>query len=152
MTVSRALAFLAIALFAVPAAAQQAANPRAPLPEGPPKKEPKIFPLGQSWLATSLNGKAYPSGADRPAFTLDKQFTAKGFGGCNTFRAVAYPLKEQGLAVGPFALTKNACSKELMATEQAFLFALREAEKWDVVAGQLVIQGRRGELKFDRSI
>lgn len=150
MIVCRAVAFSAIALVAAAIVVPPAAGQQRPLPEGPPKKEPKVFPLGQSWLATSLNGRAYAG--DRPAFTLDKQFRAKGFGGCNTYATVAYPLKDQGIAVGPFALTKKACAKDVMASEQAFLVALRGAAKWDIVAGQLVIQGPGGELKFDRSI
>lgn len=151
MIASRAVAFAAIALIAGSAVAQTQPTGKG-LPVGPPKKEPKVFPLGQSWLIASLNGKAYTAGSDRPAFTIDKQFRAKGFGGCNTYATVAYPLKEQGIAVGPFALTKRACAKEIMAAEHAFLVALRGAQKWDLVGGQLVIQGPAGELKFDRSI
>ena len=149
MTVSRAVAVVAIALISSSASAQ---TKPGDLPAGPPKKEPKVFPLGQSWLIASLNGKAYTAGSDRPAFTIDKQFRAKGFGGCNTYATVAYPLKDQGIAVGPFALTKRACAKEIMTAEHAFLVALRGAQKWDLVGGQLVIQGPAGELKFDRSI
>ncbi len=50
----------------------------------------------------SLNGKPF-AGADRPSFIIDKQYRARGFGGCNTFAATAFPLKEQHLAVGPLA-------------------------------------------------
>lgn len=150
LVLSAALA-LALPIAEAQAQRRKGGNPQQQQGEAlPAKPNDKTFPLGKSWLAVSLNGK--PFGADRPAFTLDQQFRARGFGGCNTFSAVAYPLREQGIAVGPLALTKRACDKETMAIENAFLSALRYSQKWDLVAGQLVIKGPAGELRFDRSI
>ena len=117
----------------------------------PPTKEEKRFPLGQSWIAVSLNGKVL-GGTERPTFTLDDQFRVRGFGGCNTFSATAYPLREQGIAVGPIAMTKRSCDKGVMASEMQFLTALRTSAKWDTVVGSLVIKGPNGELKFERSL
>lgn len=117
----------------------------------PVRKEEKRFPLGQSWIAVSLNNKSL-GGTERPAFTLDDQFRVRGFAGCNSFSATAFPLKEQGLAVGPLAMTKRNCEPAVMATEQAFLTALRNSAKWDTVIGSLVIKGPNGELKFERSL
>ena len=99
----------------------------------------------------SLNGKTI-GGTERPAFALDEQFRVRGFGGCNSFSATAYPLKEQGIAVGPLAMTKRSCDKGVMASEQAFLGALRSSAKWDTVVGTLVIKGPSGELRFERSM
>jgi heat shock protein HslJ len=115
-----------------------------------PGERDKIFPLGSSWVAVSLNGK--PFGGERPSFKLDDQLRASGFGGCNTFSATAYPLREQGLAVGPFALTKRTCDKSVMATEQAFLVALRSSAKWDIQGRNLIIRTQAGELRFERSL
>ncbi|GGC83953.1 hypothetical protein GCM10010994_47310 [Chelatococcus reniformis] len=142
-------------LLAVPASAQfrqkGGGNQNAPQTEGiPAKPNDKTFPLGKSWLAVSLNGK--PFGKDRPAFILDQQFRARGFAGCNTYSAVAFPLREQGIAVGPLALTRRSCDKDTMASENAFLSALRYSQKWDMVGGQLVVKGPSGEIRFDRSI
>lgn len=117
----------------------------------PVPKEEKRFPLGQSWIAVSLNGKQF-GGVERPSFTLDEQFRARGFGGCNSFSATAFPLREQGIAVGPLALTKRSCDGAAMASERAFLTALRTAAKWDTVTGTLVLKGPNGELKFERSL
>ena len=117
----------------------------------PTKKEEKKFPLGQSWIAVSINGKPF-SGSERPAFTLDDQFRVRGFGGCNSFAATAFPLREQGIAVGPLAVTKKACDGAVMATEKAFLTAMRTGAKWDTQIGYLVIKGPNGELKFDRAL
>jgi heat shock protein HslJ len=118
--------------------------------EKPPPKEQKIFPTKTSWIAVSLNGKGFPG--ERPSFVLDEQFRIRGFGGCNTFSAVAYPLREQHFAVGPFALTKKSCDKAIMDSEHSFLVALRTSALWDTVGGQLVIKGQNGELKFERSL
>jgi heat shock protein HslJ len=130
-------------------------------PGGEDKKDPqyvpgargseKNFPLDSTWTAVSLNGKPF-GGADRPSFIIDKQYRARGYGGCNTFAATAFPLKEQHLAVGPLALTKKSCDKSLAATEQAFLIALRTAAAWDLVGPQLVLKSPNGELRFDRAL
>ncbi|HZH50605.1 MAG TPA: META domain-containing protein [Microvirga sp.] len=115
-----------------------------------PGERDKVFPLGSSWTAVSLNGK--PFSGDRPSFRLDDQLRASGFGGCNTYTATAYPLRDQGLAVGPFALTKKTCDKSTMAIEQAFLVALRTSAKWDIQGRILTIRTQNGELKFERAI
>lgn len=111
----------------------------------------KRFPLGAAWIATSLNGKPY-GGTERPSFRLDDQFRIQGFGGCNSFSTSAFPMREQGFAVGPLALTKRACDKGREAAEMAFLTALRTAAKWDTQIGTLIIKGPHGELRFERSL
>lgn len=115
------------------------------------KAQEKVFPLGSMWTAVSMNGKPF-TGADRPSFIIDSQYRARGYGGCNTFTATAFPLREQHLAVGPLALTKKTCDKALAASEQAFLVALRTAGQWDLVGSQLVIRSPNGELRFDRAL
>lgn len=115
------------------------------------KPQEKVFPLGTTWTAVSLNGKNF-SGGDRPSFIIDAQYRARGYGGCNTFAATAFPLREQHIAVGPLAITKKSCDKALGATEQAFFVALRTAGAWDIVGSQLVIKSQGGELRFDRSL
>lgn len=116
----------------------------------PPPRQEKIFPTKVSWVAVSLNGKAFAG--ERPTFIVDEQFSIRGFGGCNTFRAVAYPLRQQKFAVGPFALTKKACEKAVMDQEKNFLIALRTSMQWDTVDGALVIKGPNGELRLQRSL
>ena len=115
------------------------------------KAQEKVFPLGETWTAVSLNGKPF-NGGDRPSFIVDSQYRARGYGGCNTFAATAFPLREQHLAVGPLAITKKACEKSLAALEQAFFVALRTSGQWDLVGSQLVIKSQGGELKFDRAL
>ncbi|MCF4126670.1 META domain-containing protein [Methylobacterium sp. SyP6R] len=117
----------------------------------PMKAQEKIFPLDSTWTAVSLNGKPF-AGVERPSFIIDKQYRARGFGGCNTFAATAFPLKEQHLAVGPLALTKRNCDKAVGASEMQFFTALRTSGQWDIVGSQLVIKSQAGELRFDRAL
>ena len=113
-------------------------------------KQEKQFPLGGSWTAVSIGGK--PPGANRPTLLVDDNLRGTGFSGCNIFSATAYPLREQAFAVGPIALTKKACDTGQMASERAFLVALRAAQKWDLVEGRLIITGGGGELRFERGL
>ncbi|KQT46684.1 heat-shock protein [Methylobacterium sp. Leaf456] len=164
LTAALAAGAVAIATLAAgPALAQQGTNAITGFGQGgrAPEKKPqyvpgakpqeKMFPLGATWTAVSLNGKPF-SGNDRPTFIIDSQYRARGYGGCNTFTATAFPLREQNLAVGPLALTKKSCDKALAATEQSFLVALRTSGAWDLVGSQLVIRTQSGELKFDRAL
>lgn len=112
--------------------------------------QPKQFPFGWSWSAVSLAGK--PVGAERPTLTVDEGLRGSGFGGCNTFSASMYPIKDQGFAVGPLAVTKRACDKAISATEHSFLLALRLSQKWDIVGGKLILKTGRGDLVFERSL
>ena len=133
------IAVIVAAAFASQAAAQGGSfgwGEKPPEPKkAPPPKQDKIFPTKVSWVATSLNGKRM-----------------QGFGSCNNFSATAYPLREQRLAVGPFALTKKACEKARMDQERNFLIALRTSVQWDTVAGELVIKSQNGELRFQRAL
>ena len=158
MRAFRMAALLAALTLAAPAEAQRkkSSNPEEAEKErieeqrAALKKRDKVFPVKSTWVATSLNNK--PFSGDRPSFTLDDQFRARGFVGCNTFSATAYPLREQRFAVGPLALTKKACDKAVMTTEQQFLVALRTSAQWDIVGSSLVIKTQNGELKFERGL
>jgi heat shock protein HslJ len=124
-------------------------NPSAPQEYIVPKAQ-KIFPTDTQWYLQTLNGK--PVGADKPSLMLDGQFRARGFSGCNTYSAAAYPQQAQGFAVGPIAATKKACSKELMALEKQYLVAFRTARQWDTKDGFLILAGPGGEMRFTRGI
>lgn len=152
-------AFLAASVTALPLLVGTASAQRGPKPaqepsleqrEGPTIKQDKTFPLGASWTAISLNGK--PVANRRITFQVDMNLRGTGFGGCNTFSASAYPLRQQGFAVGPVALTKRSCDKAVLDFERSYLMALRGARNWDLVAGKLVIKGAAGEVQFDRGI
>jgi heat shock protein HslJ len=138
--------------------AQPAAQRRGQKSETPPasaevpvEREDKKFPLGRQWIAVSLNGKAF-TGSERPSITINDQYRATGFGGCNTFSATAFPLRDQGIAVGPLAITKKSCDKAIMSSEHAFFVAFRTAGKWDTVGGALIMRSQAGEIRFERSL
>ena len=113
-------------------------------------KQPKQFPVGMQWTLVSLNGKTVSD--NRPTLMIDDALRARGFGGCNTFSATAYPLNQQRFAVGPIALTKRSCDKGVMDLERTFLVLFRTAAVWDTKDGQLVIQGNNGMLRFERAL
>lgn len=154
-------AVLGPVLGAASAAQAQSAAEKLGRPAGPtrqvdnrvpqPGEREKLFPLGSSWIAVSLNGRPFTT-ADRPSFRLDDQLRASGFGGCNNYSATAYPLREQGLAVGPFALTKKTCDRATMAAEQSFLMALRTSMKWEIQGPILTIRTQNGELRFQKML
>lgn len=153
---TRRLGYAALAMMMVPAlmSSEALAQRRPPqntdTQQQPPPTQEKTFPFGASWSVVSLNGK--PVGDKRATFQVDANLRGTGFGGCNTFSASAYPLREQGFAVGPIALTKRACDKSLSEFERSLLTALRAAAKWDLVDGKLVIRGGAGEVRLDRAL
>jgi heat shock protein HslJ len=122
--------------------------------EGPPKPLPpqqKNFPLDQTWSLRELNGKPVPDGLDA-SLKIDGNLRGSGFTGCNSWSATLYPVKDQHLAVGPFALTKKQCPKDVMAVEFGFLSSLIGNPSWDLVNGDLVIKGPRGAMRLARSL
>ncbi|MCU4178918.1 META domain-containing protein [Bosea sp. BH3] len=118
--------------------------------EIPAAQQEKTFPLGASWSVVQFNGK--PVYDRRATLLIDQNLRGTGFGGCNTFSASAYPLRQQGLAVGPIAVTKRACDKGAQEFERAFLMALRATNKWDLVNGRLLLKGASGEVTLSRSL
>ncbi|MEI6574088.1 MAG: META domain-containing protein [Alphaproteobacteria bacterium] len=140
---------LVVGAFIAPALAQD--QPPAGAKSGAlTTMQPKQFPVGVQWVLVSLNGKSV--GLNQPTLQLDAQLRMRGFSGCNTFSAVAYPLKNQGLAVGPLALTRKECAKAEMDLEKAYLLGLRTTGKWEERDGSLLLVGQAGELKFDRAL
>lgn len=129
---------------------------RGPQVEGDKTPKPlpplqKNFPLDQTWSLRELNGKSVPSGLDA-SLKIDGNLRGSGFTGCNSWSATLYPIKDQHLLVGPFALTKKKCPKDVMAIEFGFLSNLLAKPAWDLVNGDLVIKGPRGSMRLARSL
>ena len=126
--------------------------------EQPAKKQPGIlapmipkqFPVTVNWKVVNIGGKAVSG--DTPTMQLDKQFRMKGFSGCNTYSATAYPTARQGFAVGPIALTRKVCDKALMESEKNFLLSVRTSAQWEEKDGFLILRGQMGEIKFQRAL
>jgi heat shock protein HslJ len=122
--------------------------------DGPPKPLPpqqKNFPLDQTWQLRELNGKPVSSDLD-VSLKIDSAYRGSGFTGCNSWSATLYPIKDQHLLIGPWALTKKQCDKDTMAIEVSFLTGLQGQPTWDLVNGELVIKGPRGEMRLARSL
>jgi len=140
----------AIALSAICVAfAAQAISQDEPVKPLPPQQ--KNFPLDQTWQLRELNGKPVPSDLD-VSLKIDGAFRGSGFTGCNSWSATIYPIKDQHLAVGPYALTKKKCDEDTMKIEFGFLSALLGQPTYDLVNGELVIKGPRGSLRLVRSL
>jgi heat shock protein HslJ len=148
------MAAVAAALcFATTAYAAQK-GPQSEEDQGPPKPLPpqqKNFPLDQTWSLRELNGKPVPVGLDI-SLKIDGTLRGSGFTGCNSWSATVYPVKDQHLAVGPYALTKKQCPKDVMQLEFGFLSGLLGSPEWDLVNGDLVIKGPRGTMRLARSL
>ena len=112
--------------------------------------QPKQFPLNVQWILSTINGK--PAGDNQPTLLLDSQLRMRGFAGCNTYSATAYPGRNQGIAVGPLALTKKECDKATSEFEKAYLLSLRTSLQWQVKDGFLYLLGEKSELKFERAL
>ena len=148
------IAAVAVALFFSSAAAFAAQKGPQSEEDDTPKPLPpqqKNFPLDQTWSLRELNGKPVPPGLDI-SLKIDGTLRGSGFTGCNSWSATLYPVKDQHLAVGPYALTKKQCPKDVMQVEMGFLSALVGNPTWDLVNGDLVIKGPRGALRLARSL
>jgi heat shock protein HslJ len=149
-----AAALGAALVFCTAAAFAGSSGPQSEEDQGPPKPLPplqKNFPLDQTWSLRELNGKPVPAGLDA-SLKIDGTYRGSGFSGCNSWSATLYPVKDQHLAVGPFAITKKQCDKDIMAVEVGFLSSLIGNPTWDLVNGDLVIKGPRGSVRLARSL
>lgn len=126
----------------------------APAPEKAPGAlapiQPKKFPSNVTFTLKTINGK--PVSGDRPTIQFDPQMRFRGFAGCNTYSAIAYPVPRQGLAVGPIATTKKDCGAASMEAEKTFLLAVRTLHVWNTKGNDLYLAGEKGELVFERSL
>lgn len=112
--------------------------------------QPRQFPVTVNWKVVSLGGK--PVAGDAPTMQLDKQLRMRGFAGCNTYSATAYPMARQGFAVGPIAVTRKACDKSVMEKEKNFLLSVRTSAQWEEKDGFLILRGQMGEIRFQRAL
>jgi heat shock protein HslJ len=70
---------------------------------------------------------------------------AKGFAGCNTFRA-SYQTEGERIAIGPLATTHRVCEDQaVMQQEREFLAALRSTTRWAFSGAMLDMHRPDGE-------
>lgn len=145
------MAIAALSLGAIVAAHAQMKTGDEDKPLKPLPPQQKNFPLDQTWSLRELNGKPVSATLD-VSLKIDGALRGSGFTGCNSWSATMYPIKDQHLLVGPYALTKKQCDKDTMAIELSFLTALLAQPSWDLVNGELVIKGPRGSMRLARSL
>ena len=150
LPVSRLLAVLVAVTFATVAMAQMRTEESEAAPKPLPPQQ-KNFPLDQTRSLREINAKPVPAGLD-VSLKIDGTLRGSGFTGCNSWSATLYPVKDQHLLVGPYALTKKQCAKDVMAVEFGFLSALTGSPTWDLVNGDLVIRGPKGAMRLVRSL
>ena len=117
---------------------------RIPQPE-------KTFPKNIVWSLYSFNGKPVSGELN---FLIDDNNRGTGSSGCNTWSATMVPANGQRIGMGPIAITKKLCAKEVMQMEVGYLVGLRSGPFWDLVGPDIVIKAAQGggEMKFKRSL
>lgn len=147
----RRLSLVAIALLATQCAVlAQDATAQDKKPGALAPVQPKKFPSNITFTLKTFNGKQVEG--EKPTIQFDPQLRFRGFSGCNTYSAIAYPMARQGLAVGPIATTKKECGAAVMEGEKNFLLAIRTARVWNTKNTNLYLAGDKGELVFERSL
>ena len=131
---------------------QQAPGLDADNPNKPKALEPeqKQFPTKVAWTLSALDTEKIDLGLNI-SFTVDGNYRASGFSGCNSWSATMYPLKNQRLATGPYAVTRKSCDKATNEREYRILSIFASGPNWDLVGDQLVVKGQQGTLYFTRS-
>ena len=148
------LALAAACALLAPLGADAAGKPKKPAadaqkPAAIPQPD-KTFPTSVVWTLYSFNGK--PIGGELN-FLIDENNRGSGSSGCNTWSATMVPARGQRIGMGPIAITKKQCSKEVTQLEFTYLTALRSGPSWDMAGPDLVIKGQQGgEMKFRRSL
>lgn len=94
--------------------------------------------LAGDWIANVLDGTQLPATAFVILSFSDGALTGRS--ACNRYRGT-YTLSGEGLALGGFALTRMACTPDLMAIEQAVLAAFATVTQFDIAAdGALLLK------------
>jgi heat shock protein HslJ len=110
-------------------------------------QSPWGFPVGQRYVAVSLNGQTYAEKAPTITVKQDGQREAlagSGFAGCNTWFG-RVTLGQTQFGVGDVGTTKMFCA-DRMTTERGFLDALKSVSRWRLDGKTLVLEGDRTTL------
>ncbi|HXF86922.1 MAG TPA: META domain-containing protein [Xanthobacteraceae bacterium] len=111
-------------------------------------QSPWGFPIGQRFVAASLNGQAYQDKAPTITVRHDAQrgLAGSGFAGCNTWFGKV-TLGQTQFGVGELGTTRMFCADQ-MQTETAFLEALKSAKRWRMDGSALVLEGDQVTLRL----
>ena len=123
LRVSAALA--ALLLSAAPAAAQSAL-------------------AGSEWAPEIIEGQPAPAGVEI-FIQFGEDGAAAGSGGCNRFTG-GYAESDDALALGPFAVTRMACTGPAMEAEDAFFRALQSTRSFRRAGTTMEFADDQGEI------
>jgi heat shock protein HslJ/uncharacterized membrane protein len=113
------------------------------------KVEPAAVALwGTAWRLESLAGAGVPDGA-QATLEFPSEGRANGNGSCNRFNGVV-TVEGNTIRFGGLATTRKACAEAVMRQEDAYLAALREAERFELEGDALLIHAtvRPEPLRF----
>jgi heat shock protein HslJ len=124
----------------------------APQPSASDKTVPGAqYLAGSEWELRDLGGT--PVLEDRrPTLSFFEPGRIAGNASCNRFTSAA-EVGDGTIKVEPLAVTKMACTPEIDAQERAYLAALQNASRTELVGGQLVVHCESLEqpLRFSRT-
>jgi heat shock protein HslJ len=127
---TRGLAVLLFALLAWPALAQV---------------EP-VFPVDRSYKVLTISGyDVRTKGLSITVTHKGGDYRAGGQAGCNTWTS-AVVLRTKEIDFVDISTTKKTCGKPAMDTQEAFLSALRQANRWRLDREGLTIEGDAASL------
>lgn len=114
-------------------------EPAAPAPEAL---------LGTAWRLTSLGSGRLQAGT-QPTLEFPTEGRASGNGSCNRFNGIVI-VADDGIKFSGLATTRKACPAAVMAQEEAYLEALRNAVRYEADAESLRVfsAGREEPLAF----
>lgn len=127
----------------------------ASAPPGPAPAETTVpgpqYLLGSGWELVDLGGT--PALQDRkPTLEFPEPGRVSGNASCNRYSGPV-ELGDGTIRVGQLATTRMACTPEVDVQEKAFLVALQNARRTELVGGQLVVHTESLEqpLRFHRT-
>lgn len=130
-----------------PAAAGVSAGAEASTVDAPP---PELV-VGESWTLSSASIEALQLKAAEAGIFIEVQDARLvGYAGCNRFSAPMRRDGIDGLSVEPPVASKRGCADDAMNTaERAFLDALPQLQRFEIVDGRLRLLGADGlSLEF----
>ena len=123
---------LGVAVLAIGCASAPAA------PAGPDKTVPSAQSLvGSEWQLRDLGGAPVLEDV-RATLSFADPGRVTGNGSCNRYGGTV-ELGDGTIKVGPVMTTKMACTPEIDAQERAYLAALQNASRTELVNGELVV-------------
>ena len=123
----------------------------APVTQPTTEKPGAQYLIGSEWELRDLAGlPVLPDG--RPTLSFADPGRISGNASCNRFGGAA-DLGDGTIKVGPLQTTRMACPAEVDAQEKAFLTAIQNANRLELVNGELVVYTESLEqpLKFSRT-